>query len=171
MDEDQQYERFDMDNDFEGFTSYGTEGFYSRKKQKTQQTEDDRLYGVFQGDSDSDEDGARRRRRRPREKDDYARPVSFVSTGKVVEGSDARDSDKALLDESKAVPSTTAAGLGFRPGQPSAADQDHQDDEEELLPTSFGRRYADWLGQSIQLENLQLDLTSLCCAFCQIWLV
>ena len=93
MDDDQQYERFDMDNDYEGFQTVGGEAFFSRKKQKKLQDEDDRLYGVFQG-SDSDEDGPRRRRR-PKEKDDYARPVNFVSTGRAVEGSDARDSDKA----------------------------------------------------------------------------
>ena len=142
MEEDQHYERFDMDNDFEGFTTYGTEAFYSRKKKKTQQSEDDRLYGVFQGDSDSDDDGNRRRRRqRPRDNDDYARPVSFVSTGRAVEGSVAREPDKALLEESSTVPSATAGGLGFRPGQPASAELDQQDDEEDLLPTSFGKRY------------------------------
>ena len=138
MEEDQQYERFDMDNDYEGFTTYGTESFYSRKKQKKLQDEDDRLYGIFQGDSDSDEDG-RRRRRRPREKDDYAKPVSFVSTGRNVEGSDARDSDKALLEESKAVPAATAAGLGFRPAQ---AAPENDDEEEAVLPSAFGKRWV-----------------------------
>ena len=138
MDEDQQYERFDVDNDFEGFTTYGTEAFFSRKKQKRVQDEDDRLYGVFQGDSDSEGEG-RKRRKGPREKDDYAKPVAFVSTGLGNEGSDARDSDKALLAETKTIPATTPSGLGFKPAK-AAAESDEEEEEEGVLPTAFGKR-------------------------------
>lgn len=138
MDEDQQYERFDMDNDYEGLTTIGGEAFYSNRRRKRTQDEDDRVYGIFKGESDSDDD-SRKRRRGPRQKDDYAKPVSFVSKGRAVEGSDARDSDKALLEESRATPSATPTGLGFHP--PHAASREAPgEDEEEILPTAFGKR-------------------------------
>ncbi|KAK9812190.1 hypothetical protein WJX73_003418 [Symbiochloris irregularis] len=155
MDDDQQYERFDIDNDYEGLQTVGGETFFSRKKQKKQQDEDDRLYGVFQG-SDSDDDDGRRRRRRPKEKDDYAKPIDFVSTGRTVEGSDARDSDKALLEEIKTVPASTPSGLGFKPAQPQADEYD-EEEEEAVLPTAFGKRVLEAAKQRQAREKAEQE--------------
>lgn len=86
MDEEQQAERFDMENDYEGGQWIGGEFYFSKKVEKRKQTKDDVLYGVFQ-ESDSDSDGGRKRRRKDRgpiENGDFAKPVSFVSSGKVV---------------------------------------------------------------------------------------
>lgn len=46
-DEEQEYERFDVDNDFEGGEFIGGEFYYLNKRQKRQQTAEDRIYGIF----------------------------------------------------------------------------------------------------------------------------
>ena len=50
-DDEQRNDRFDMDADYEGGEWIGGEFFHRGKKQKRQQTADDRLYGIFAEDS------------------------------------------------------------------------------------------------------------------------
>ena len=139
MDEEQQYERFDMDNDFEEGSFIDGEFIYGRKRQKKAQTKDDQLYGIF-ADGDSDSDGGGRKRGKPREKADYSRPVEFISTGLAAGSQPA--AQKAVGPEPAAE--TTAprsAGLGSKPAQ--SADADSEDEEEgqaSLLPGAFGKR-------------------------------
>ena len=141
MDEEQQYERFDMDNDFEQGDFINGEFVYGRKRQKKAQTKDDQLYGIF-ADGDSDSDGGGRRRGKPREKADYSRPVEFISTG-LAAGSQPQSKQEAVKAEPAAE--TTAAlssGLGFKPAESADAESDEEaEDQAALLPGAFGKRY------------------------------
>jgi ABC-type tungstate transport system permease subunit len=87
MDEFQNFERLDADGDFEGGQWIGSEFVYAKQKKKAQQTEDDRLYGVFQGSSDEDEPSGLKGRKRRRQADDRElhKEVAFVSSGVVTE--------------------------------------------------------------------------------------
>ena len=88
-DDGKNYERFDVDNDFEGGQWVGDEYFYSRKRAKRQQTRDEQLYGYQSDDSDGETRRAKRRERVPA---NYTKPVGFVSSG-VVTSSDDKPQD------------------------------------------------------------------------------
>lgn len=47
MDEDQHYERFDMDNDYEGGEWIGGEFFHQGQRKRKMQTREEQLYGSF----------------------------------------------------------------------------------------------------------------------------
>ena len=86
--EEQQYDRFNVDNDFSDGQWIGGEFFHAGRKQKRQQREEDRLYGVFAEGSDSEDEGRRSRRKGgggggDRGTADYSAPVGFVSSGVV----------------------------------------------------------------------------------------
>lgn len=51
MDEEQHMDRFDVDADYEEGEWIGGEFFHRGKRQRRQQTQEDRLYGVFAEDS------------------------------------------------------------------------------------------------------------------------
>lgn len=96
MDEFQHHEKLSADTDFEGGQWIGGEFFYTQRKAKRQQTEEDRLYGVFQGSSDDEDDGfGKKRRRRGAGEDRSAlhKEVAFVSSGKVT---DTMDDEKLV---------------------------------------------------------------------------
>lgn len=142
MDEKQHYERFDLDNDYEGGQWVGDEYFYQNKKQKTHQTADERLYGVF---ADSDSDGEGRGKKRSQKAADYSRPVGFVSSG-ITQDTTQKPED-VVKSEHQAVPAARAGlgaglgaggGLGFQAG--SQVKQEEDDEQESLLPTAFGQR-------------------------------
>lgn len=103
----------------------GNEFFFHNKRQKRQQTEDDRIYGIFADGDSSDED----RRGRRRERADYSQPVSFVSKGQVVnkpeEDADQKKTQGDAMEEENGdddarpsfatmqpLASTSGAGLG-----------------------------------------------------------
>lgn len=86
MDEDQEMERFGMDNDFEGGQWINGEFYYKKRREKPVQTKDDVLYGVFVDDSDDDDGYSSRKRKKDRDfgrTPDFTKPVNFISTGKV----------------------------------------------------------------------------------------
>ncbi|KFM23484.1 Tuftelin-interacting protein 11 [Auxenochlorella protothecoides] len=84
--DEQENDRFDVDNDYEGGEFIEGEYFYRNKRFKKQQTAEDRIYGVF-AESDDEEDGRRtRRREQGRASKDYSRPVAFVGGGVVQHG-------------------------------------------------------------------------------------
>jgi tuftelin-interacting protein 11 len=93
MDEYQHHEKLSADGTFEEGQWINGEFFYKKRKAARQQTEDDRLYGVWQGSSsDEDEDGFRKRRKR-RGNDSAAlhKEVAFVSSGTVTGTTETED--------------------------------------------------------------------------------
>lgn len=159
--DDEQRERFDMDNDFEGGRWMDGEFYYTKRKEKRAQTKDDVLYGVFASDSDSD-GYTSKKRRRDREagrRPDLTKPVNFVSTGTVMPN---QEIDKNLKEENEEDADNennrSGLGLGFGSGsngsglgsssglgfnvsssnkKGSAGDEDNG--EENFLPTAFGK--------------------------------
>ncbi|PRW56706.1 septin and tuftelin-interacting 1-like protein 1 [Chlorella sorokiniana] len=111
-DDEQRNERFDVDADFEGGEWIGGEFFHRGKKQKRQQTAEDRLYGIFAEDSDDEYD---RRRGGPGgrggKRADYSKPVSFVGGGVVQHGPE--DGDQQQQEAGPQGP--PGSGLGFAP--------------------------------------------------------
>lgn len=83
MDEDERFVRLNVDDDYEGGQWIGGEFFYRSKRQKTAQTKDQKILGVFAAEDSSDEDRKGGRSSRKKEKMNYSKPVNFVSTGKV----------------------------------------------------------------------------------------
>ena len=94
----QDYERFDVDNDYEGGEWVEDEFFYRNKRRKRSQTRDDQIYGVFaEGGSSSDEGGKGRRGKRRggggESRQDFTKPVGFIGGGVM---GNAGKSDDAL---------------------------------------------------------------------------
>lgn len=118
MDEFQHFERLDTGQEFEGGQWIDGEFFHrGKKKGKVQQTQEDRLYGVFQGSSD-EEGGKGGRKRKRRDGDDTAvlhKPVGFVSTGVITDVlDDHEETDKLHGPQQRPrEPEGTAAFPGF----------------------------------------------------------
>jgi len=148
MADQQDYERFDVDNDYEGGEWIGGEFYFRNKRQKRQQTEDDRIYGVFAEGSDSDDD--RRSRRKGGERSDYTKPVGFVSSGVVNQNPEAQDQERPGLgaegpkeeqQEPRRRTGTSSGGLGFKSTGQQKPDKDEDDEAEDgVLATAFGAR-------------------------------
>jgi tuftelin-interacting protein 11 len=156
MEEDQNYERFDMNNDYEGGEWIGGEFFYSKKREKRRQTKEEHLYGY---ESDASDEDRRKRQRGPRKPTDFTKPVGFVSSG-VVTSTEEKPEDIENAEHSGAglgaqsgagamqnggglgYPTHTVhGGIGFQPAkEPIIMDDDG--DDEDVLPTSFGKRYS-----------------------------
>lgn len=130
-------ERFDMNNDYEGGQWIDGEYFYTNKRQKTVQTREDQLYGIW-GDSDSDDE--RRGKRGPREKADLTRPVGFVSSGVAKPNEDADKQAQREVQNSQRQ-AQAGVGLGFASAGP---EQEIEEDglDSNLFPTAFGQRSA-----------------------------
>ncbi|XP_019157849.1 PREDICTED: septin and tuftelin-interacting protein 1 homolog 1-like [Ipomoea nil] len=151
MDEDQEMERFGMDNDFDDGQWIGGEFYYRKRKEKRVQTKEDVLYGVFaSGDSDSDYDGmglgsSKKRKKNLSKKQDLTKPVNFVSTGSVMPNqevdSDLKEDLKEMEedddDRRPVLGAGASSGLGFgsktTPG-------DGDGDVDNFLPSAFGKK-------------------------------
>lgn len=155
MDDHEHFERFDVDNDFEGGKWIGTEFFYTNKKRKRQQTKDEALYGY---DSDFSDSERPRRGKGEKREADYTQPVGFVSSG-VVKSTDEKPEDVEQAEHSasglgsKAGMSQNGGGLGLGAGagaagglgfkaalDPNAMGMDNDEDDDVVMPTSFGKR-------------------------------
>ena len=132
-----------VENDYEGGEFIGGEYFYHQKRQKREWTKEDQIYGMF---NDSDDEGGGRRRRPKGSSVPLNTPVSFVSSGnKDVNKSVSEAEDKGESTSTRAglgAETGAGAGLGFKKGGTQSGDQEMKDasDEEEVLPTAFGRR-------------------------------
>lgn len=147
MDDDQEMERFGMENDFEDAQWIGGEFYYRKRKDKPLQTKDDVLYGVFaeaeHDDSDFDDSSSFSRKRRKdhdlSRKPDLTKPVNFISTGTVMPTQEIDNHSKQHNNnENFEAP---GLGLGFASSTtPSVADSVEPEEEENFLPTAFGKK-------------------------------
>ncbi|KAK6117166.1 hypothetical protein DH2020_049045 [Rehmannia glutinosa] len=139
MDEYQEMERFGMDNDYEDDQWIGGE-FYGKRRQKRTQTKDD--------DSDLDDrSGSKKRRKDLSKKIDYSKPVNFVSTGSVMPSHEIERTskeDSEVIDEDDLKPAGlglgASAGLGFGSASSKNATREEKDEDDEFLPTAFGKK-------------------------------
>ncbi len=144
-DEEQHNERFDVDNDFEGGEWIDGEFYYKNKRQKRQQTAEDRIYGVF-AENSSDEEGGRRGRR-SREQADLTKPVAFVSKG-VAQPSEPEEPRVGLGGSGAAglgFGGSGGMGLGFTSAGQQGKQEEEEEEDEELqlnVPAAFGQRYV-----------------------------
>ncbi|CAN6452035.1 unnamed protein product [Victoria cruziana] len=150
MDDDQEMERFGMENDYEGGQWIGGEFLYRKRREKRLQTREDVLYGVFAAsDSDSDAEGSSRRGRRGgiSKKSDMTKPVNFVSTGAIVPSEEIDRPEESAGAEAPGVGlgfgSNQGTGLGFQseaaPSKEKNRGGTEEDGEDTFLPTAFGR--------------------------------
>ncbi|KAL7147188.1 hypothetical protein ABFS83_06G091100 [Erythranthe nasuta] len=154
MDDNEEMEKFGMDNDYEDGQWIGGE-FYGTRRKKRSQTKDDILYGVFAtGDSDSDSyegSGSKKRKKDLNKKTDYSKPVNFVSGSVMPRQEIDRNSkdDSDLMDEDDTKPAGlgfgASAGIGFNNASSKNATREvdaheEKDEEEDILPTAFGKK-------------------------------
>ncbi|XP_057969961.1 septin and tuftelin-interacting protein 1 homolog 1 [Malania oleifera] len=175
MEEFQEMERFGMDNDFEDGQWIGGEFYYSKRKEKRHQTKDDVLFGVFAGsDSDSDYDGSssKKRRRDLSKKQDFTKPVNFVSTGAVMPNQeiDRNSKEENVEDEDRSGSglgfAQSGSGIRFKNSNISASKTEEiredngvaeDDDDDDFLPTAFGRKIKEG-AQQREKERERLKL-------------
>lgn len=155
MDEDQEMERFGMDNDYDDGQWIGGEFFYRKRKEKPTQTKDDVLYGIFA--EDSDDESSSRKRKKDRDfgrQADLTKPLNFVSSGTVMPNREIDDLSKGENDNVSNGDSDhrpgLGAGLGFTAGGSTINDNSGArrsgegsgdcEDDSSFLPTSFGQR-------------------------------
>ncbi|KAK9079005.1 hypothetical protein SSX86_000674 [Deinandra increscens subsp. villosa] len=106
MDEDQEMERFGMEN------------HYGKRKEKRHQTKDDVLYGIF-ADSDSDSEGGSRKNKRRKDfskKQDLTKPLNFVSKGVVMptEEMDQDSKEQTKEEVNETIEDFLSTGFGKR---------------------------------------------------------
>eukprot|EP00803_Ostreobium_quekettii_P005141 evm.model.scf_54.2 EVM.evm.TU.scf_54.2 scf_54:5179-15799(+) len=165
-DGDEEYERFDVDNDFEGGQWIGGEYFYKNKRQKRQQTEDDRLYGIFAEDDSEDEGRGRRGRRGGGPgRSDFTKPVNFVSKGRVDPSMDDVEEEEEEEEKVNGEMKQEALqegefklGLGYQTFDPAAKEGpggEEDDGEDDVLPTMFGRRIKEAAAQREKADRAE----------------
>lgn len=161
MDEDQEMERFGMENDYEDGQWINGEFYYSKKREKRTQTKEDVLYGVFaDSDSDYDDSSSRKRRNRESRQADFTKPVRFVSTGPVMPNQEIDDNSKRENDEDYSMDeerpglgaSGVGAGLGFKKQDD---DFDANDGEDDFLPTAFGRKIVEGAERRKEMSKVE----------------
>ncbi|KAL2897799.1 Septin and tuftelin-interacting protein 1-like protein 1 [Bienertia sinuspersici] len=175
MDDYQEMERFGLDKDFEGGQFIGGEFFYKKRKEKSVQSKDDVLYGVFaSGSSDSDDDvddpfsGKKKKRRKGGviKKADYSKPVNFISTGiENPEGEEQEDGEDGFKPGlGLGAGPNVGAGLGSNNRIDKNSDGRRLDDEVEedgeksFLPSAFGKKIKE--GAEKRRERSKLEKIS-----------
>nr|XP_043636794.1 septin and tuftelin-interacting protein 1 homolog 1 [Erigeron canadensis] len=169
MEEDQERERFGMENDYEDGQWIGGE-FYGKRKEKRHQSKDDVLYGIFaSGDSDSDSEGGygkKKRRKGLSRKQDLTKPLNFVSSGVVMPIQEIDQISKAE-NEREDQDDGQRPGLGLGASGPGlgfngSKEADVDDTEIDFLPTAFGKKIKEGALQRRQkeLEKFMLNKKS-----------
>eukprot|EP00026_Physarum_polycephalum_P001790 Phypoly_transcript_01793.p1 GENE.Phypoly_transcript_01793~~Phypoly_transcript_01793.p1 ORF type:complete len:830 (+),score=216.17 Phypoly_transcript_01793:123-2612(+) len=132
MDDD--YEKFNVDNDYEGGQWIGGEFFYENKVKKRKFTKDDAVYGIFNDGSSSDEGGSRKSKRSDK---NLNRPVAFVSTGKILQG-DKKDQPEEEEEEEEDDDVMRGFEIGAGLGSQKKKKKKKPKNVEADLPASFG---------------------------------
>ncbi|KAI3691246.1 hypothetical protein L2E82_49507 [Cichorium intybus] len=131
MEDDQERERFGMENDYEDGQWIGGEFCYSKRKEKRHQTKDDVLYGIFaSGDTDSDSEGSSKKKRKKdlsRKQQDLTKPLNFVSSGIVMPNEEINNNTKQENKKDEQDPGL-GQGLGF-----------NSEVNVDFPPTAFGK--------------------------------
>ncbi|PWA59807.1 hypothetical protein CTI12_AA204920 [Artemisia annua] len=172
MEDDQERERFGMENDYEGGQWIGGEFYYGKRKEKRHQTKDDVLYGIF-ADSDSDSEGGSGKKKRRKDfskKQDLSKPLNFVSSGIVMpnkeidqnskeenekDDEDMRDDGgRPGLGLGASGSATAGLGLGFNSKNANGAKEEKaNDDGVDFLPTAFGKKIKEGALQRREMEK------------------
>ncbi|KAI4375611.1 hypothetical protein MLD38_013462 [Melastoma candidum] len=171
MEEDQEMERFGMENDYDDGQWIDGEFYYRHKKErKRMQTKDDALYGVFADSDDSDYGGSSSNRKRRKDRDlgrkqDLTKPVNFVSTGTVMPNREIdenskeenEDGENGDYDENPGLGMAAGGGtgLGFRKKDEAVG----KEEEEDFLPTALGRKIKE--GAEKRREKSKLEKKNL----------
>ncbi|MFS8013941.1 putative septin and tuftelin interacting protein [Helianthus anomalus] len=179
MDEDQEMERFGMDNDYEDGKWIGGEFYYGKRKEKRHQTKDDVLYGIF-ADSDSDSEGGPRKNKRRKDfskKQDLTKPMNFVSKGVVMPTEEINqnlkeqnEKDDQVDEDDGSMPGLgfgasgsahSGLGLGFGSKNVNSAKGEVNDTSNDFLPTAFGKQFKERvLQRREEMEKTKLNKNS-----------
>ncbi|KAL4557853.1 hypothetical protein LXL04_036047 [Taraxacum kok-saghyz] len=161
MEEDQERERFGMENDYEGGQWIGGEFYYGKRKEKHHQTKDDQLYGIFaSGDSDSDSEGSSKKRRKKglsKKQQDLTKPLNFVSSGIVMPNEEIDDitkQEKQKDDQDDDNHPGLGQGLGFNSDK-----KEVNETPIDFLPTAFGKMIKEGALQRREKEIEKSRLT------------
>ncbi|XP_023758291.1 septin and tuftelin-interacting protein 1 homolog 1 [Lactuca sativa] len=145
MEDDQERERFGMENDYEDGQWIGSE-FYGKRKEKRHQTKDDVLYGIFaSGDSDSDSEGNSKKKRKKglsKKQQDLTKPLNFVSSGIVMPNeeidSNTKQENQKDDEDDDSMPGL-GQGLGFNSNNINDDKKEVNENTIDFLPTAFGK--------------------------------
>lgn len=170
MDEDQEMERFGMENDYDDGQWIGGEFYYGKRKEKRHQSKDDVLYGIFaSGDTDSDSEGGSNKRKRRKDlskKQDLTKPLNFVSSGIVMPNQeiDKNSKEKNEKDDQDYEDDDSRPGLGLGFGSKNISggkDEEVKDTNIDFLPTAFGKKFKERvLQRREEMEKSKLDKKS-----------
>ncbi|KAI3759899.1 hypothetical protein L1987_50284 [Smallanthus sonchifolius] len=152
MDEDQEMERFGMENDYEDGTWIGGEFYFGKREEKRHQTKDDVLYGIF-ADTDSDSEGGYRKSKRRKDLSqiqNLTKPLNFVSKGIAMP---SKEIDKNSKDKNE---------------KDNVDDGSMPEEEEEVngtsvdfLPVAFGKQFKERaLQRREEMEKSKLNKKS-----------
>lgn len=157
----QEYERFDVDNDYEGAEWIDGEFYYRSKRPKKSQTREENIYGVFAENSSDDGSPGDGQRQGLGAAPRFSKSVTFVDGGTM--GNATEIKEDSLANAKKDFRSKTSShpfsegevvvsmrnGLGFAKPGATEDDNDAGKGEEEdadglasMMPTAFGRRIA-----------------------------
>ncbi|XP_071741880.1 septin and tuftelin-interacting protein 1 homolog 1 [Rutidosis leptorrhynchoides] len=151
MEDDQERERFGMENDYEGGQWIGGEFYYGKRKEKRHQTKDDVLYGIFADvDSDSDSEGGYGKKKRKKglvTKQDLTKPLNFVSSGVVmpnqeIDQNSKQENEKDDQDDADQPGlglGASGSGLGFQSMDVDGSTEVNET-KVDFLPTAFGKK-------------------------------
>ena len=169
MDEEQEYEAFNVDDDFEGGEWIDGEYYYKSKRRKRGQTKDEQIYGIFAGDaSDSEDDRHGRRGLGISRRAKLAKPVGFVEGGLMNHQKTSAPERMPETDGYGGGSGGDANGLGFKNIRPSTLQNspppkekqvETNEEEDYNLPTAFGRRI--WETAKLKRQNIPNDSKSL----------
>lgn len=161
MDEEQEYEPFNVDGDFEGGEWIDDEYFYKSKRQKRGQTKDEQIYGIFAGDAstESDDEPHKRRGLGTSRRAKLTKPVGFVGGGVMKSKETSSPDHTSEISVRDGDNSGGANGLGFKTNLRDPPERENQvvDTEEEDfdLPSAFGRRI--WETAKMKRQNASMS--------------